>query len=432
MECANKSIQCKKYDAQVVIFKNMSHLDLNLAFDSAYRSGALRNDPFPVYRELHASGKRHLLSTSWNAAVFFKYSDVSEILRRPNEFSNCGRLVNHLKRTFPDQASGELKPLADHYSAGLLNSDPPDHTRLRRLIQQAFLPRMLEGLRPRVDEVCASLVSHLRTLGTADFIQEFAFQLPVTVIGEMLGIPHSMRDQLKDWSTRIVEFMASPNPSVEAMQRSQAALLELRAYFSSVFDERRKHLGDDVISLLVNAQESGDKLTEEELQSTCVTLLIGGHETTTSLLASSMWLIGMDAELRADLLAHPELLSSAVEEFLRMQPPFQRIIRLIASDMEFAGLQLRQGQTVSLLLGAANRDGDQFPDPERVDIRRNPNKHVSFGYGMHHCLGAGLVRIEAPVALGHLLRAFPNFKCEPEPEWHDGVVRSIKRLEIRV
>ena len=410
----------------------MSLLQLSSAFDSAYRSGALRNDPYPVYRELSDSGERHLLSTSWNAVVFFKYSDVSEILRRPNEFSNCGRLVNHLKRAFPDQAAGELKPLADHYSAGLLNSDPPDHTRLRRLIQQAFLPRMLEGLRPRVDEVCASLVSRLRALGTADFIQEFAFQLPVTVIGELLGIPHSMRDQFKDWSTRIVEFMASPNPSIEAMRRSQAALLDLRAYFSSVFEERRKHPGDDVISLLVNAQEAGDKLTEEELQSTCVTLLIGGHETTTSLLASSMWLIGMDANLRADLLAHPELLSSAVEEFLRVQPPFQRIIRVMASDLEFAGLQLRQGQIVSLLLGAANRDGNQFPDPDRVDIRRSPNKHVSFGYGMHHCLGAGLVRIEAPAALGHLLRAFPSFECEPDPEWHDGVVRSIKRLEVRV
>lgn len=410
----------------------MSPVDLGTLLDSAYRSGALGTDPYPIYRELHASGKRHLLSASWNAPVFFKYPDVSEILRRPNEFSNCGRVVNHLKRAFPDQASGELKPLADHYSAGLINSDPPDHTRLRRLIQQAFLPRMLEGLRPRVDEICTSLVSRLQALGTADFVREFAFQLPVTVIAEMLGIPHSMRDQFKDWSVRIVEFMALPNPSIEAMRRSQAALLELRAYFSSVFDERRKHPGDDVISLLVNAHESGDKLTEEELQSTCVTLLIGGHETTTSLLASSVWLIGKDAELRADLLAHPESLSSAVEEFLRVQPPFQRILRVVASDMEFAGLKLRQGQTVVLLLGAANRDGGQFPDPDRVDIRRSPNKHVSFGYGMHHCLGAGLARLEAPAAIGRLLRSFPNFTCEPEPEWHDGMVRSIKRLDFHV
>jgi len=400
--------------------------------ESAISSGALCRDPAPVYAELHAGGERHCHVPTWGAPVFFKYADVAEILRRPQEFSNRGRVVNHLKKAFPSEASGELKPLADHYSAGLINSDPPDHTRLRRLIQQAFLPRMLERLRPRVDEICASLVSRLRNLGTADFVGEFAFQLPVTVIAEMLGIPHAMRDQFKDWSVRIVEFMASPSPSLEAMRRSQTALLELRAYFSGVFDERRRQPGDDVISILVNAQESGDKLTEEELQSTCVTLLIGGHETTTSLLTNSLWLIGTDPSLRADLHAHPEQLPSAVEEFLRVQPPFHRILRVVAADMQFAGLPLSEGQTILLLLGAANRDPEQFPDPDLLDVRRSPNKHVSFGYGMHHCLGAGLARLEAPAALGHLLRAFPQFECEPHPEWHDGMVRAIKRLEVRV
>jgi cytochrome P450 len=398
--------------------------------DAALADGSLERNPFPIYRALHESGARHTYSEAWNAPVFFKYTDLAEILRRPQEFSNRGRVVNHLKIAFPTEASGDLKPLADHYSAGLINSDPPDHTRLRRLIQQAFLPRMLERLRPRVDEICTSLVARLRTLGTTDFVSEFAFQLPVTVIAEMLAIPHSMRDQFKDWSVRIVEFMASPNPPLAAMRRSQASLLELRAYFSSVFEERRKHPGEDVISLLVNARDSGEKLTEEELLSTCVTLLIGGHETTTALLASSLWLIGTNADLRADLLANPDELPSAVEEFLRLQPPFQRILRVAASDIEFAGVSLKEGQAILLMLGAANRDFGQFPDPDRLDIRRSPNKHLSFGYGMHHCLGAALARLETPAALGHLLRAFPDFECEPEPVWHDGMVRAIKKLEI--
>ena len=283
-----------------------------------------------------------------------------------------------------------------------------------------------------MDKICTDLIARLRDLGTTDFVAEFAFQLPVTVIAEMLGVPHAMRDQFKEWSVRIVEFMASPNPPVEAMRRSQAALLELRAYFSSVFEERRRQPGEDVISILVNARESGDKLTEEELLSTCVTLLIGGHETTTSLLASSLWLIGNHPGLRDDLILHPELMPSAVEEFLRVQPPFHRILRVVSSDIEFADTRLNEGQTIVLLLGAANRDGAQFPDPDCIDIRRSPNKHVSFGYGMHHCLGAGLARIEAPASLGHLLRAFPEFECEPNPQWHDGMVRSIKRLHVRV
>ncbi|MEY2907007.1 MAG: hypothetical protein RLZZ408_1478 [Verrucomicrobiota bacterium] len=398
--------------------------------DSAFDDGTFQKNPFSIYQALHGAGGRHVFCEAWNAPVFFKYADAAEILRRPLEFSNRGRVVNHLKRTFPTEASGELKPLADHYSAGLINSDPPDHTRLRKLIQQAFLPRTLERLRPRVDEICTDLIARLRYLGTTDFVAEFAFQLPVTVIAEMLGIPHAMREQFKEWSVRIVEFMASPNPPLEAMRRSQAALLELRAYFTSVFEERRRQPGEDVISILVNARESGDKLTEEELLSTCVTLLIGGHETTTSLLASSLWLIGTHPGLRDDLILHPELMPSAVEEFLRVQPPFHRILRVVSSDIEFADARLKEGQTIVLLLGAANRDGAQFSDPDRVDIRRSPNKHVSFGYGMHHCLGAGLARIEAPAALGRLLRAFPQFECEPNPQWHDGMVRSIKRLQV--
>lgn len=421
-------------EGSLYIFNYMSlhspNLNLPNLLDSARKEGLLERNPYPVYRALHETGERFIFSESWKAPVFFKYADVIDILRQPQKFSNHGRVVNHLKRAFPAEASGELKPLADHYSAGLINCDPPDHTRLRKLIQQAFLPRTLERLRPRVDEICGGLIGRLSELGTADFVAEFAFQLPVTVIAEMLGIPHAMRDQFKDWSVRVVEFMASPNPPLDAMRHSQSALLELRAYFSSVFEERRKDPGDDVISILVHACEAGDRLTEEELLSTCVTLLIGGHETTTALLTSAAWHLGICPELRRALAQDPDLLPGAVEEFLRYEPPFHRILRVVSEDTEFASAHLRRGDTILLLLGAANRDPDQFPDPDILNIRRSPNKHVSFGYGMHHCLGAGLARLEAPSALGHLLRAFPDFKCESEPQWHDGMVRSIKSLEI--
>lgn len=412
---------------------NDSTGELTVLLENAKSSGLLAETPAPVYAKLHASGTRHCHVPSWGAPVFFKYADVADILRNPVGFSNCGRVVNHLKRTFPGEADGELKPLADHYSQGLINSDPPDHTRLRRLVQSAFLPRTLENLRPQVEKICRSLLDRAEERGRMEFVADFAFLLPVTVIAEMLGIPQDMRDQFKNWSGRIVEFMATPNPSLEAMRRSQAALLELREYFASVFRERRAQPGGDVISLLVTAQMDGDRLTEEELQSTCVTLLIGGHETTTALLTSAAWHIGNRPELRRQLSGNSVLLPEAVEEFLRFEPPFHRILRVAAADTECAGIPVRKGDTILLLLGAANRDPEQFPEPDTLNPRRSPNKHVAFGYGIHHCLGAGLARLEAPEALRQLLLRFPNFRSdETAPEWHDGMVRAIRSLEIKI
>ena len=401
--------------------------------ENAISSGLLAENPSLVYAKLHASGERHCHVPSWGAQVFFKYSDVAGVLRDPVSYSNCGRVVNHLKRAFPGKADGELKPLADHYSQGLINSDPPDHTRLRRLVQTAFLPRTLENLRPQVEKICQTLLDRAEERGRIEFVADFAFLLPVTVIAEMLGIPQDMREQFKGWSGRIVEFMATPNPSLEAMRRSQAALLELREYFSSVFRERRAQPGEDVISLLVTAQMDGDRLTEEELQSTCVTLLIGGHETTTALLTSAVWHLGTRPELRRELSGDPARLPEAVEEFLRYEPPFHRILRVAAADTECAGVPVKKGDTILLLLGAANRDPEQFPDPDTLNPRRAPNKHVAFGYGIHHCLGAGLARLEAPEALRQLVSRFPNLRCEQTaPEWHDGMVRAIRSLEINM
>lgn len=401
--------------------------------DIAKASGELESDPAATYRKMHATGERYCLSADWGLPIFFKYADVGAMLRDPLTFSNCGRVVNHLKVHFPEEAGGELRPLVDHYTSGLINSDPPDHTRLRRLIQSTFLPRTLERLRSRVDVVCNELLDTGRERGTIEFVSDFAFLLPVTMIAELMGIPHGMRDQFKDWSTRVVEFMARPNPSLDAMRRSQTALLELRAYFASVFVERRKQPGEDLISLLVAAEVDGDRLTEDELQGTCVTLLIGGHETTTSLLTSSAWLIGTHPEVRAGLLEDPTRVSSAVEEFLRVEPPFQKILRVASKDTEVAGCPIAAGSTVVLLLGAANRDPDQFPEPDAIQIQRSPNKHLAFGYGIHHCLGAALARLEAPAALGHLLRRFPHFTCtSTSPVWHDGMVRAITKLEIQL
>lgn len=401
--------------------------------DEACRDGRIERDPAPVYRALHASGDRHCRSGFWSAPVFFKHADVSAILRDPGTFSNCGRVVNHLKVRFPEAAAGELKPLADHYSRGLINSDPPEHTRLRKLIQPAFFPRTLNRLRDQVDGICVELLDRAEKKGEIDWVADFAFLLPVTMIAELLGVPKDMRTQFKDWSVRTVEFMATPTPTLDAMRRSQAALLELRSYFASICKERQADPGEDLISLLVQSEVDGDRLSEDDLLGTCVTLLIGGHETTTSLLTSAVYLLGKDRELRERLVREPESMPKAVEEFLRVEPPFHRILRVPVRDTEVAGQKVSAGETIVLLLGAANRDPDQFPDPDKIMVERSPNRHLAFGYGIHHCLGAGLARIEAPTALNHLLRRFPNFvPLSEEPEWHDGMVRSIKQWNIRV
>jgi cytochrome P450 len=401
--------------------------------DNAFKSGLLERDPTSVYQQIRATGERSFRSVVWGAPVLHRYSDVAGALRDPVRFSNYGRVVNHLKINFPAAAKHELRPLVDHYTNGLINSDPPEHTRLRRLIQSAFLPRTLERLRERVDAVCVELLDNAGQRGTIDWVQDFAFQLPVTMIAELLGIPQDMREQFKDWSVRTTEFMATPNPSLEVMLRSQTALLELRAYFSSVCAERLQQKGEDLISLLVHAEVDGDRLTEDEVLGTCVTLLIGGHETTTSLLTSAVWLIGENPQVRQLLKQNPDKIPSAVEEILRYSPPFHRILRVATCDMDYAGISIKAGETVVLLLGAANRDPETFADPDVLNVERSPNRHVSFGYGIHHCLGAGLARMEAPAALTHLMRRFPDFKAVTQtPDWHDGMVRSIRKWEVQV
>jgi hypothetical protein len=406
---------------------------LSNPLDQAIADGTLVSDPYAVYHNLHADFPGVLRSELWGAPVVFRYDLVVAALRDFKRLSNQGRVVNHLKRRFTEEAAGELKPLVEHYSRGLIHSDPPDHTRLRRVIQSTFVPRTLERLRPRVAEIVAAFLDDAASQKKIEFVHGLAFLLPVTVIAELLGIPVEMRGQFKRWSGGVVEFMESPSPEVDCMRRSQSALLELRSYFASIVKQRRSTPGDDLLSLLVEARDGGDSLTDEELLSTCVTLLIGGHETTTSLLTSAIWLIGSHAKVRESLLEDLTRIPTAVEEMLRFEPPFQRILRVALEDLTVGGMPLRAGETVVLLLGAANRDPAQFEQPDLFDITRAPNRHVSFGYGIHHCLGAALARLEVPLALTSFLGRFPDFAVPQQPpEWHDGMVRSIRKLAVEL
>ncbi|HEX3720619.1 MAG TPA: cytochrome P450 [Verrucomicrobiae bacterium] len=404
----------------------MSSPDLDLLL----KSREFSQNPYPIYDQLRSTDPVRWTEL-WGCWLLTSYEDVVAVLQDHQRFSSRGRVTNVLQRELQPSVLAEAHPLIDHYSKGLINVDPPDHTRMRRLAQKTFLPRTLERLRPRVEEIVNDLIDEFEPAGKMDVVRDFAYPLPITVIAELLGVPAADRDNLKHWSGAILEFQAVPRTNGEIVLRSQKALLELRDYFRGVFLQRRRKPEEDLISELLAVEEQGDHLTEEELLSTCVSILIGGHETTTSLLSSAVWLFINHPDPLARARQAPASMSGAVEEVLRFESPFQRLTRVAKEDVEIRGQKIRQGQTVMGLLGSANRDPAQFPDPARFDIERSPNRHVAFAHGIHFCLGAGLARLEAPIALNILFRRLPGLRLENRDiEWSMGVLRALRHLEI--
>ena len=416
----------------VPVMSNQSTAIASSPLDEAIAAGQMSRDPYPVYQKLRAD---HPVCRSerWDCWVLSRHADISAVLQDTKRFSNTARVVNGIRRSFPGESANQLKPIVDHYSKGLINCDPPDHTRTRKMVQATFSPRTVDRLRPHVDSIISELLDRVQSSGKMDVIRDLAYPLPVRVIAELMGIPVEMQDQFKAWSCGTIEFQATPRPTLEVALRSQSQLMELRNYFRSVFAERRKEPREDLISELVNQHLDNQKLSEEELLSACVSILIGGHETTTTLIASGMWLLLNHPQAMRELRDDPSLGLSAMDEFLRFEPPFQRIVRVAMCDMDYQGQPIRQGQTVMLLIGSANRDEAVFPNPEKFDIRRSPNKHVSFGYGVHYCLGAGLAKIEVPAAINALLKRMPNLRLDQEAElkWADGMVRTLTRLPVQ-
>ncbi|HTZ10574.1 MAG TPA: cytochrome P450 [Acidimicrobiales bacterium] len=357
-------------------------------------------DPYAVYAELRRTNPVH--RSPFGFWVFTRHADCLALLRDRRSSSDA-RNVNA-------DALGELRAVDLPDLAGLdavvaemapfLFRDPPDHTRLRGLVQKAFTPRVVERLRPRIEELCHGLLDDLLARGSVDLVADFASPLPVAVIVEMLGVPAEDHEQFRVWSDALArgldpDFLLPP----EAVQQRLGAILSFAGYFASLIEERRSRPGDDLVSRLIEAEEHGDVLSQGELLSTCILLLVAGHETTVNLISGGALALLEHPDQLARFRGDPTVVRSGVEEMLRFAPPVQLTGRVALEDMEVGGARIARGDFSMLLLGSANRDPAAFAHPDTFDLTRADNAHLGFGFGIHHCLGAPLARLEAQIAL---------------------------------
>ncbi|WP_371481018.1 cytochrome P450 [Kitasatospora sp. NBC_00315] len=387
--------------------------------------------PYDAYAELreHAPVSFHEPTGQWLVA---RHQDVAALLRD----RRLGRTYTHrysheeFGRPAPDPAHEPFHTLNDH---GLLDLEAPDHTRIRRLVSKAFTPRRVEELRPAVARLAGDLVGALLADGGGDLIAAVAEPLPVAVIAEMLGVPESDRGLLRPWSAAITG-MFELSPSEETARRAVTASTEFSDYLRELIRERRTRPGADLISALIRAQEGDDALSEQEMVSTCVLLLNAGHEATVNTTGNGWWALFRNPDQLALLRALvDELLPTAVEELMRYDTPLQMFERWVLEDVEVAGVRIPRGSEVALLFGSANRDPARFADPARLDLARADNPHLTFGAGIHFCLGAPLARLELGESYGALLRRAPGLRLVREPVWQPGyVIRGLKELLVEV
>ena len=401
--------------------------------DTLLTDPGFMQDPYPAYRRLREEAPV-VWSEAWGAWLITRFDDVVASLRDHDRFSSRGRLVE-LIDALPEAARSDAQPLREHFStSGLIHSDPPDHTRIRSLVSQAFSPRMMTALEPRIVQIVDELLDRIRPREPFDVMTALAYPLPAIVIAELLGARPGDRDRFRKWSDDIVAFQGQGRAIPEAVPISARSVTEMRAYIGELVAERRVAPREDLLSSLVTAEAEGDRLTIDEIYSTCVTFLIGGHETTTSLIASGLYSLLRHPEQLGSLRANEALMAGAIEECLRFESPIQRTFRRVEADTEFEGQHMRKDQIVVQMLGAANRDAARFERAEEFDISRHPNRHIAFGSGVHFCIGAPLARLEARVALRAILERRPQLELATDHVvWQSekALFRCVRSLPVR-
>jgi pimeloyl-[acyl-carrier protein] synthase len=385
--------------------------------DDGLTSAAFLVDPYPTLATLREQAPV-FRSEAIGAWLLTAYDDVVATFKDTARYSNEGRLARASDHLGPDDHA-QLGPFAAHYATkGLLHSDPPDHTRLRRLVLKAFTPPVVEALRPFVLETVDDLLDAAAERGRMDVIGDLAFALPVAVLARILGAPSEDAHLFRDWADGILAFQGVNRPPMPDLLEAQRAIVEARSYLGDLAAKKRRAPDETLLSRLAGAAEAGDSLSEDELLNTCVTLLVAGHETTTSLIGNGVLSLLQHPAQLAAVVSDPGLVIPAVEEGLRFESPVARQPRLMAADVEVRDQVLRRGDIVFQMLNSANRDQTQFPGPDTFDVRRSPNRHIAFGLGAHFCIGAPLARMEGQIAIGALLARFPDLALADEtPAW---------------
>jgi cytochrome P450 len=389
-------------------------------FDDPYRQYAALRERDPVHR------------SPLEVWALFRYDDIVRVLRDPSlsvQIDNAAPTAR--MRMFAEQAPTEAQERGAH---SILNVDPPDHTRLRRLVSKAFTPKMVEGLRPRIQELVDEALDTMAARGCGDVIGDLAFPLPFTVISEMLGMPDGNRDEVRGWSHTLTKTL-DPILSPEEVAASLAAANNMQAHVQDVLAWKRDHPADDLLTGLLAAEDEGDRLSEIELLDQVLLLYIAGHETTVNLIGNAtLALLGHPDQL-ARLRSDPELDGTAIEELLRFDSPVQFSRRITTADLEVDDSTIPAGTFTLTCLGSANRDRARWgPTADDLDITRaDAGHHMSFGNGIHHCLGSSLARTEGQVAIGTLVRRFPDLELVGDPERNGRVVlRGLESLPVTV
>lgn len=384
----------------------------------------IRRDPYALYQRARRDHPV-FLHESFPIVSVFRYADVQAILKDPQTFSS----------EFPPPPGVTREDLPP---PSMLGQNPPAHTRLRSLVNQAFTPRIIRGLEPRLREVANELLDAALEKEEVDFVAAMTYPLPVIAIAEILGVPAEDRDQFKGWSDAAVEDLGNGlfvPPGPERLQKMGRLMKEMGDYFSRLADERRRQPREDLLTGLVQATHEGSKLQHQEMIQMLVLLLVAGNETTTSLIGNTVIELLAHPDQLARLRAEPELAASAIEEVLRHSSPVQMDPRWLTRETEVHGVKLEPGRFIVSWLGSANRDEDLFEDSERFDIGREDNRHLGFGLGIHYCIGANLARLEARVALETLLQRTQSFaRCGSEPlPLHPSIVfRGVTELPLRL
>lgn len=384
------------------------------------------SNPFPVYSELRNNDPVHrfLLPSGQFAWIISRYDDAVEILQDSRFVTNP---------PYTADGSGTMLPHQEILSRNMLSVNPEDHRRLRRLVQKAFTPRMIERLRGRIEEISDELLDKVQSNGRRemDLIEDYAFPLPIIVICEMLGVPVEDQEQFRHWSDTIMEGFNNTQLS----QKTDEVMALFVDYLHSLITERRSALQEDLISDLISVEEDGDILSEQELYALVFVLIIAGHETTVNLIGNGMLALLQNPDQKQMLQNDPELIKPAIEEMLRYNGPAEvSNIRWATEDVEYGGKQIRQGDMLFIAFSSANRDPEQFPDPDTFDITRKVNNHIAFGKGVHYCLGAPLARLEGEIAISALLRRMPGIqlkRTEESMEWRPGmIIRGLKEFPV--